>query len=209
MSVTVLQVRSPSVYETENAAYNLGTIVRVKNGNSVYGGLEPSERLVLGEIPQRLALYGDLAGHYPWCSIVQWSPGSTSGRVFSVIGLQGEQLGVIRLPARGDRRQWRPRYELELPDGSIFAGRRGSVTAWTRHILLSPLLVVWNVLGFLGGHGFLWDTPKRVAWRKKGGSWLGRVPLKYYGISGKYKVRGEQLDIRVSYAQAVLHTWSG
>lgn len=118
-------------------------------------------------------------------------------------GADGAELGVLRLPASGGG--GRPQYEMELPDGTSLVGRRGTVGAWILYVLLSPLLV-YNVAGLVGGYGRPdWHLPSRTAWRTKGGLGLGLAPLKFYGMSHKYKVRTARLDMRVVYAQAVLH----
>ncbi|MFJ9178764.1 hypothetical protein [Streptomyces sp. NPDC102360] len=123
-------------------------------------------------------------------------------------GPDGVELGVLRLPAPGGG--GRPRYEMELPDGASLVGRRGTVSAWILYLLLSPLLLIYNVAGLVGGYGRPdWHLPSRTAWRTKGGLGLGLAPLKFYGMSDKYKVRTARLDMRVVYAQAVLHEWDG
>ncbi|MFI6013107.1 hypothetical protein ACIBAG_30550 [Streptomyces sp. NPDC051243] len=74
------------------------------------------------------------------------------------------------------------------------------------YVVLSPLLLIYNVLGLLGGYGGPdWHLPARVAWRTRSGLGLGLAPLKFYGTTDKYKVRVERLDPRLAYAQAVVH----
>jgi hypothetical protein len=68
-------------------------------------------------------------------------------------------------------------------------------------------LLIYNLASLVGGYGGLDGfLPTRTAWRTSGA--LGPAPLKFYGMTDKYKVRATRLDTRVAYAQAVLHTWS-
>ncbi|MFE6889787.1 hypothetical protein [Streptomyces sp. NPDC057694] len=95
-------------------------------------------------------------------------------------------------------------------DGTTLTGRRGTVSAWILYVLLSPLLPVYNLTSLVGGYGGPdWHLPSRTAWRPKGGLGLGLAPVKFYGMTDKYKVRSARLDLRVVYAQGVLHEWDG
>ncbi|MHC5260626.1 hypothetical protein ACYSUO_22320 [Streptomyces sp. UC4497] len=142
------------------------------------------------------------------CSVARRTTGPNAGADLVVTGADGAELGVLRLPTSGGG--GRPKYEMELPDGTSLVGRRGTVGAWILYVLLSPLLLVFNVAGLVGGYGRPdWHLPSRTAWRTKGDFGLGLAPLKFYGMSDKYKVRMARLDMRVVYAQAVLHEWDG
>ncbi|WP_031484855.1 hypothetical protein [Streptomyces bicolor] len=191
----------------ENAAYNLQRVIKVRGGNPVYAGGElPNKDMPDGAGP-RFTLYEDLAGHKPLCSVAQRAPGMSADIALAVIGPGGAELGVLRLPTRG--RGWRPPYEMAMPDGTNLVGRRGTISAWVFYVLVSPLLLIFNVAGLLGGYGRPdWYLPTRTAWRTKGGLALGLAPVKFYGMRDKYKVRSSRLDLRVVYAQAVLHDWS-
>ncbi|WP_229859800.1 hypothetical protein [Streptomyces poonensis] len=97
---------------------------------------------------------------------------------------------------------------MELPDGTRLVGRGGTIGAWALYVVLSPLTLIYNVASLVGGYGLDWHLPTRTAWRTEGGPGAGRAPLRFYGITDKYKVRTARLDPRVAYAQAVLHYWS-
>ncbi|MER5438938.1 hypothetical protein [Streptomyces sp. NPDC002790] len=142
------------------------------------------------------------------CSVVPRAGGLNPGADLVVTGPDGGELGVLRLPAPGDG--GRRRYEMQLPDGTSLVGRRGTVSAWILYVLLSPLLLFYNVASLVGGYGGPdWHLPSRTAWRAMGALRLGLAPLKFYGMTDKYKVRADRLDMRVVYAQAVLHEWDG
>ncbi|MGW6907678.1 hypothetical protein [Streptomyces sp. NPDC054940] len=130
--------------------------------------------------------------------------GTSPDGAYAVMGPDGNVLSVLRPPAR--RSRWRPRYEIELPDGTKLVGRGGTISAWILYVVLSPLLLIYNVASLLGGYGLDGHLPTRTAWRASGA--FGPVPLKFYGMTDKYTVRTARLDTRVAYAQAVLHTWS-
>lgn len=89
---------------------------------------------------------------------------------------------------------------MELPDGTRLVGRGGTIPSWVVYVVLSPLLLIYNVLGLLGGYGRPdWFLPARIAWRTRGG--LGLASLKFYGTTDRYKARMEGLDPRLAYAQ--------
>lgn len=74
--------------------------------------------------------------------------------------------------------------------------------------MLSPLVLVFNVASLVGGYGGPdWYLPTRTAWRSRDGNAPELAPLKFYGLTDKYRVRTGRLDVRVAYAQAVLHDW--
>ncbi|CAL9403850.1 hypothetical protein SUDANB6_01512 [Streptomyces sp. enrichment culture] len=117
-------------------------------------------------------------------------------------------MAVLQPPAR--RKGWRPRWEVHLPDGTRLVGRGGTATSWVLYVVVSPLLLVYNVASLLGGYGGPeWHLPTRTAWRRKVGLGLGRALVKFSGMRDKYKIRTKHLDTRVAYAQAVLHDLPG
>lgn len=206
MNVTVFSVHHPSAHEKEQAAFGLRSVIRVRGGSPVYVARALPDDTPAGS-DSAFTLYQDLAGHKPLCSVAGRAAGTGRDAVLAVTGPRGEQLGLLRPPARRNGR--RPRWEMDLPDGTRLTGRGGTVTAWALYLVLSPLLLVYNVAGLIGGYGGPdWFLPTRTAWRRKGSLGLGRAPLKFYGMTDKYKVRTKRLDTRLAYAQAVLHAWS-
>ncbi|WP_320784349.1 hypothetical protein [Streptomyces sp. CRN 30] len=97
---------------------------------------------------------------------------------------------------------------MALPDGTRLVGRGGSIAAWAVYVVLSPLVLVFNVVSLVGGYGGPdWYLPSRTAWRAKDGAVPGLAALRFNGLTGKYRVRTSRLDPRLAYAQAVLHDW--
>lgn len=192
----------------ERAAANFQRLIKVQGGNAIHvQGVFPNKGTADGGGPS-FTLFADQAGSGPLCSVARRTAGPNAGADLVVTGPDGAELGVLRLsaPGGGGRR----RYEMELPDGTSLVGRRGTVSAWVLYVLLSPLMLVYNVAGLVGGYGRPdWHLPSRTAWRTKGGLGLGLAPLKFYGMTDKYKIRTARLDMRVVYAQAVLHEWDG
>jgi hypothetical protein len=203
VSVTAFSVQVPSAHEKEQAAFGLRAVIRVRGGDPVYVARAFPDDTPAGA-DSAFTLYEDLAGHKPLCSVAGPATGTGSDAGRAVTGPHGEELAVLRPPAR--RNGWRPRWEMVLADGTRLAGRGGTMAAWALYVVLSPLLLLYNVAGLVGGYGGPdWFLPARTAWRRRGGLGLGRAPLKFYGTTDKYKVRTERLDPRVAYAQAVLH----
>lgn len=202
MTNTVFSVQVQPTHEQTESGYEW--VIRVRGGNPVYfqGDAPRSDRP--DDLGSGFTLHEDQAGHKPLCSVARRTTGTSSDGSYAVMGPGGEVLGVLRPPAR--RSRWRPRYEIELPDGPKLVGRGGTIGSWVVYVVLSPLLLIYNVASFLGGYGLDGHLPTRTAWRTSGA--LGPAPLKFYGITDKYKVRTTRLDARVAYAQAVLHTWS-
>ncbi|PLW67744.1 hypothetical protein GQS52_18790 [Streptomyces sp. SCUT-3] len=190
----------------EEAASGFQWVIKVRGGDPVHvRGQFPTVGVPGGPGPE-FTLYEDRAGHKPLCSVARRSNGTGSDDGLVVTGPDGDVLGVLRPPAR--RTRLRPRYEMELPDGTRLVGIGGTVGSWVLYAVLSPLLLVYNVGSFVGGYGGPdWFLPTRTAWRTRDGLGLGRAPLKFYGLTDKYKVRTARLDARVAYVQAVLHDW--
>lgn len=202
MSLTVFKLHAPSAQESEEAAYRLEHVIRVRGGNPVFVGRGLPNEHAADATHSGFTLYEDLKGHRPLCFLVRRTTGPDDRLV--VTASDGAELGALRQPAR--TRRWRPSYEVDLLDGTSLVGRGGTVPSWVAYVVLSPLLLAYNVLHLLGGYGKPdWFTPTRTAWRKRGGLSLGLTPLKFYGTTDKYKVRVKRLDPRLAYAQAVLH----
>jgi hypothetical protein len=193
---TVFGVHAQAAQGT--TALNLQSVIKVRGGNPVYVARGVSS----GGAPDGLAtdftLYEDQAGQKPLCVV---APGGPAGAL-TVTAPDGSVLALLHPPTDGGR----PRYELELPDGTRLVGRPGTVAAWAVYVVLSPLTLLYNAASLIGGYGIDWHLPSRTVWRAGGGP--GPAPLKFYGITDKYKVRPDRLDPRVAYAQAVLHFWS-
>lgn len=202
MTMTVFSVHAQPAHDQPAPGFQW--VIRVRGGNSVHIGGDTPKADRPGDLGSGFNLYEDQAGHKPLCTVARQTTGTSSDGGYSVVGPDGAVLGVLRPPAR--RSRWRPRYEIELPDGTKLVGRGGTIGAWVVYVLLSPLLLIYNAGSFVGGYGLDGYLPTRTAWRTSGA--LGPAPLKFYGMTDKYKVRTTRLDTRVAYAQAVLHTWS-
>lgn len=123
-----------------------------------------------------------------------------------VLTAEHEQLAELRLPPR--KKRWRPRYEIQLPDGTVLHGREGTVPSLLLCLAVLPVALLY-VAGLVlsdmsaGGAG----VPLRTAWRRQGAP-LGRAALTE-SVRGRFRVRGDALDHRVAYAQAVAKYWEG
>ncbi|WP_306323345.1 MULTISPECIES: hypothetical protein [unclassified Streptomyces] len=206
---TVFSVHYPTPTPTaqDAAAAHYQRLIKVRGGGAVHiAGTFPDKNTPEGQPGPSFTLYEDVAGQRPICSVAARTAGAHTGAgtALAVTGPDGIELGVLRLPARGSG--GRRRYEVELPDGTSLVGRSGTISAWILYVLLSPLLLIYNVASLVGGYGRPdWHLPSRTAWRPRGG--LGPAPLKFFGMTDKYKARTSHLDLRVAYAQAVLHEW--
>lgn len=203
MSAVTFHIRPPSEQERKEAGFRLQKVIRPRRGGeTVYVGHgAPAGRAGAGAKP-RFALYRDLAGREPLGFVVRPVAGQSSGGRLAVLGPGGEALGELGTPAK--RARWRPRHEIRLPDGPVFTGHGGTATSWVVFVVLSPLWLVVNLLWAAGGSGdAAWSLPVRTAWRRRPGS---PAPLKYHGMTGRYRVRTDRLDVRVGYAQAVVHS---
>jgi hypothetical protein len=179
-----------------NTALNLQSVIKVRGGNPVYVARGSANEGTPDDLASDFTLYEDQAGHKPLCTVARRGANHT----LTVTAPDGSVLALLHPPAGGRR------YELELPDGTRLVGRVGTVPAWALYVVLSPLALLYNVASLVGGYGIDWHLPSRTVWRSGGG--FGPAPLKFYGITDKYKLRPSQLDPRVAYAQAVLHFWS-
>ncbi|MFB7291949.1 hypothetical protein [Actinacidiphila glaucinigra] len=206
MSVVSFQVRPPSEQERRQAGFKLQKVIRPRRGGeTVYVGHgAPAGGSGAGAKP-RFAMYRDLAGRETLGFVVRPVGGQSSGGRLSVLGPAGEELGELGTPAKSAR--WRPRWEIRLPGDRVLAGHGGTLTSWVVFLLLSPLWLVLNLFWAVGGTGdSAWSLPVRTAWRQGVGS---PAALKYHGMSERYKVRTDRLDVRLAYAQAVVHRSQG
>ncbi|WP_353945079.1 hypothetical protein ABII15_28295 [Streptomyces sp. HUAS MG91] len=192
----------------ERTTGTIQRVIEVRGGAALYvAGVLPEKDARDGFGPH-FTVSADPTGHQPVCSVSRRAPGSTPGTDLAVTAPDGAELGVLRPPLRGAG--GRPRYEMSFPDGTTLTGRRGTVSAWILYVVLSPLLLIYNIAGLVGGYGRPdWHLPSRTAWRPGGGPGLGLAPVKFSGMTDKYKVRTDRLDMRVVFAQAVLHEGDG
>ncbi|MFJ6390650.1 hypothetical protein ACIQJT_23920 [Streptomyces sp. NPDC091972] len=176
-------------------ALNLQSVIKVRGGHPVYVARGSSDDGTPEGLATDFTLYEDQAGQKPLCAVAR------RGRddALTVTAPDGSVLALLRPPAGGRR------YEMELPDGTRLVGRAGTVGAWAVYVVLFPLTLLYSAASLIGGYGIDWHLPSRTAWRSGG---FGPAPLKFYGITDKYKLRSSRLDPRVAYAQAVLHFWS-
>lgn len=187
-----------------NAAFPVQSVIKVRGGEPVHVARGSASGGVPDQLGTDFALYEDLAGHKPLCAVARRATGTGAPDALTVTAPDGAVLGVLRRPSR--QGGGRTRYEMELADGTRLVGRRGTVPAWLLYVVLSPLALLYNVASLVGGYGIDWHLPTRTAWRSAGG--FGPAPLKFYGITDKYKLRTPGLDPRLAYAQAVVHFWS-
>lgn len=179
-----------------HTALNLQSVIKVRGGNPVYVARGSSTDGGPDGLATDFILYEDQTGQKPLCAVARRGPGDA----LTVTAPDGSVLALLHPPAGGRR------YELELPDGTRLVGRAGTVGAWAVYVVLSPLTLLYNAASLIGGYGVDWHLPSRTVWRTGGG--FGPAPLKFNGITDKYRLRGSRLDSRVAYAQAVLHFWS-
>jgi hypothetical protein len=191
---TVFGVHAQAAQGT--TAPGLQSVIKVRGANPVHVARGSSDDGTPESLATDFVLYEDQAGHKPLCTVTRRGPGHT----LTVTAPDGSVLALLHPPAGGRR------YELELPDGTRLVGRVGTLPAWAVYVVLSPLTLLYNAASLIGGYGIDWHLPSRTVWRSGGG--FGPAPLKFYGITDKYKLRSDQLDPRVAYAQAVLHFWT-
>ncbi len=208
MSAVVFRVDGTTVQQRKQAAYKLEYAVRPRGGRDVvYAGRGMPTGYKSQDLRPRFTLYTDLEGRQPLCVVARPVTGRAGGdRVLLVIDPQGATLGAVHMPTK--REWWRQRHEIRLPRGDRLSGRVGTIPSWIMFALLSPLWLVVNLMLAVSQGGLddmYWSLPKRTAWRPRPGGTSGLSPLKFYGLTERYKVRTHRLDLRVAYAQAVLH----
>lgn len=176
-----------------NTALDLQSVIKVRGADPVYVARGSSGGSTTNGLATDFTLYEDQAGHKPLCTV---APQGANGRL-TVTAPDGSVLALLHPPAGR-------RYALELPDGTRLVGKAGTLLGWAAYVVLSPLTLLYNAASLIGGYGVDWHLPSRTVWR----SGSGPAPLKFSGITDKYRLRSSALDPRVAYAQAVLHFWT-
>ncbi len=147
----------------------------------------------------RFTLAADPAGAEPLAVIVR----KDGGRL-AVLTPDQEHLAELRLPPR--KKRWRPTYEIHLPDGTVLRGREGTVPSMLLCLVLLPFVLLYLVglaLSDVPFDGI--GSPLRTAWKRPGEP-FSRAALTE-SARGRFRVRGDRLDHRVAYAQAVAKYW--
>lgn len=149
----------------------------------------------------RFTIAADAAGAAPLAVVVR-----KGDRCLAVLTPDHEPLAELRLPQR--KKQYRPRHEIHLPDGTVLHGREGTVPSLLLCLVLLPLVLVYLLVMALSDMpaGYL-DAPLRTAW-KRPGALFGRAAMTE-SARGRFRVREDGLDHRVAYAQAVAKYWKG
>ncbi|MFF4604344.1 hypothetical protein ACFY12_16660 [Streptomyces sp. NPDC001339] len=148
----------------------------------------------------RFTLAADPAGAEPLAVVVR---GEHGGRL-AVLTPDHEHLAELLLPPR--KKRWRPVCEILLPDGTVLRGREGTVPSLLLWLVLLPFVLLYLVglaLSDVPFDGI--GSPLRTAW-KRPGRLVGRAALTE-SVRGRFRVRGDRLDHRVAYAQAVAKYW--
>ncbi|MFF2921735.1 hypothetical protein ACFVTP_04845 [Streptomyces celluloflavus] len=147
----------------------------------------------------RFTLAADPSGASPLAVVVR-----RDGGRLAVLAPDDEQLAELRLPPR--RKRWRPAYEIHLPDGTVLRGREGTVPSLLLCLVLLPFVLLYLVvLALSDSPAGASAAPLRTVW-KRPGELFGRAALAE-STRGRFRVRGDGLDRRVAYAQAVAKYW--
>lgn len=147
----------------------------------------------------RFTIAADAAGASP-LAVVVWK----GDRCLAVLTPGHEPLAELRLPPR--KKRWRPRYEIHLPDGTVLHGREGTVPSLLLCLVLLPLVLVYLAgLALSDMPAASIGAPLRTAWKRQGGL-FGRTVMTE-SVRGRFRVRGDEVDHRVAYAQAVAKYW--
>ncbi|GFE21148.1 hypothetical protein ACFVJW_27200 [Streptomyces libani] len=147
----------------------------------------------------RFTLADDPAGASPLAVVVQQGGGH-----LAVLTPNHEHLAELHLPPREKR--WRPSYEIHLPDGTVLRGREGTMPSQLLCLVQLPFVLLYLVaLAFSDSPAGTFTAPLRTAW-KRPGALFGRATLTE-SARGRFRVRGDRLDHRVAYAQAVAKYW--
>ncbi|MEU8679937.1 hypothetical protein [Streptomyces sp. NPDC048611] len=149
----------------------------------------------------RFAVSADPEGASPLAVVVR----KNSGRL-AVLTPDREQLAELCLPPR-QKKWWRPLYEIHLPDGTVLQGREGTVPSLLLWLVQLPFYLLYLVALVFSDSPppDAVTAPLRTAW-KRPGQFFGRVALTE-SARGRFRVRGDRLDHRVAYAQAVAKYW--
>ncbi|MFH8344739.1 hypothetical protein [Streptomyces sp. NPDC018045] len=147
----------------------------------------------------RFTLAADPAGAAPLAVVVR-----TDGGRLAVLTPDHQHLAELRLPPR--KKRWRPAYEIHLPDGTTLRGREGTVPSLLLCLVLLPFVLIYQVGLAVSDHPIdEIGSPLRTAWKRPGGL-FGRAALTE-SARGRFRARGDSLDHRVAYAQAVAKYW--
>ncbi|MFE7544698.1 hypothetical protein [Streptomyces platensis] len=147
----------------------------------------------------RFTLAADPDGVSPLVVVVR----KDGGRL-AVVTPDHVHLAELRLPPRNKR--WRPTHEIHLPDGTVLRGREGTVPSLVLWLVKLPFALLYLVALALSDSPAEDSTaPLRTAW-KRPGTLFGRAALTE-SARGRFRVRGDGLDHRVAYAQAVAKYW--
>ncbi|OKI00239.1 hypothetical protein A6A06_24150 [Streptomyces sp. CB02923] len=147
----------------------------------------------------RFTLAADPAGAEPLAVVVR-----TDGGRLAVLTPDHRHLAELRLPPR--KKRWRPTYEIGLPDGTELRGREGTVPSLLLCLVLLPfVLLMLAAMALSDSPAGTTTAPLRTAW-KRPGELFGRAALTETA-RGRFRARGDGLDHRVAYAQAVAKYW--
>ncbi|MGW1789421.1 hypothetical protein ACWCO0_10435 [Streptomyces tubercidicus] len=147
----------------------------------------------------RFTLATDSAGTSPLAVVVR-----RDGGHLAVLTPDHEHLAELRLPPR--KKRWRPACEIHLPDGTVLCGRAGTVPSLLLCLVLLPFVLLYlAALVVSDSPAATITAPLRTAW-KRPGELFGRAALTE-SVRGRFRVRGDRVDRRVAYAQAVAKYW--
>ncbi|MFF7650668.1 hypothetical protein ACFZCY_12560 [Streptomyces sp. NPDC007983] len=149
----------------------------------------------------RFVIAADAGGASPLAVVVR-----KGDRRLAVLTPDHELVAELGLPPR--KKRWRRLYEIHLPDGTVLHGREGTVPSLLLCLLLLPLALLYLVgLAMSDMPAADFSAPLRTAWKRQGAV-FGRVAMTE-SVRGRFRVRGDGLDHRVAYAQAVAKYWKG
>ncbi|MGG2464009.1 hypothetical protein ACO0M4_30205 [Streptomyces sp. RGM 3693] len=147
----------------------------------------------------RFTLAADPAGTSPLAVIAR----KDGGRL-AVLTPDHKHLAELRLPPR--KKRWRPTYEIHLPDGTVLRGREGTAPSLLLCLVLLPVVLLYLVaLALSDSPAGTTTAPLRTAWKQPGKP-FSRAALTE-SARGRFRLRGDGLDHRVAYAQAVAKYW--
>ncbi|MFI5522246.1 hypothetical protein [Streptomyces platensis] len=161
--------------------------------------MAPEGRALPEGCTPRFTLAADAAGGSPLVVVVR-----KGGGRLAVLTPDHEHLAELRLPPR--KKRWRPAYEIHLPEGTVLRGREGTVPSLLLCLVMLPFVLLYLVgLALSDSPADDVTAPLRTAW-KRPGELFGRAALTE-SARGRFRVRGDGLDHRVAYAQAVAKYW--
>jgi len=208
MRTVMFRVREASRPEDKKVRYKPQYVILPgrRGGEPIYvvRGLPPGTDEPPGGLRPRFTLYGDVACEKPLCIVARRTTEQSGERRLVVLTPSFEEIGFLTKPPR--RKRWRPQWKVEPVGGRTLVGHSGTIPAWVLFILLSPLWLAVNVVWLLDSTGdWAFSLPSRTAWRADRPWSFSLAPLKYYGLTERYKLRAGRLDPRLGYAQSVMH----